>query len=29
MQNIYSPTLFYLTFANDDYWNFDEILNAI
>ena len=28
MQNIYSPKRFYLTFPNDDSWNFDKVLNC-
>ena len=28
-QNIYLPNRFYLTFPNDNFWNFDETLNVI
>ena len=29
VQNIYSPNRFYLTFTNDNSWNFDKIVNVI
>ena len=28
MQNIYSPSRFYLNILNDNYWNVDKILNV-